>query len=67
MEEMIQGLMAKVGLDRAKAEKVVAFLQENASKVPQWLATNETAKNVMDRLPGGLGDKLGGMLGGNKP
>ncbi len=61
---MIQGLMNKVGIDRAKAEQVTAFLRENAAKVPQWLASNETAKAVMDKLPGGLGDKLGGMFGG---
>lgn len=66
MEQMLQGLMDKVGLDREKAERVIAFLKENAAQVPQWLATNETAKAVMDRLPGGLGDKLGGMFGGGK-
>jgi hypothetical protein len=66
MEEMIQGLMSRVGLDKEKAEQVVAFFKENASKVPQWLASNETARSVIDKLPGGLGDKLGGMFGGNK-
>jgi hypothetical protein len=64
MEEMIQGLMTKVGLDKEKAEQVVAFIRENATKVPQWLASNETARGVLDKLPGGLGDKLGGMFGG---
>lgn len=66
MEEMIQGLMSKVGIDREKAERVCAFLKENAARVPQWLASNETAKAVMDKLPGGLGDRLGDMLGGDK-
>ena len=61
MEELIEGLIAKVGLDKDKAEKVVSFLKENASKVPEWLASS----GALGKLPGGLGDKLGGMLGGD--
>jgi hypothetical protein len=66
MSELIDGLMAKVGLDKEKAERVVTFLKENAARVPQWLATNQTAQKVMDKLPGGLGDKIGGLFGGDK-
>lgn len=62
MEELINGLMTKVGLDKATAEKVISFLKENATKVPGWLASSDMGKQVLDKLPGGLG----GMFGGNK-
>lgn len=51
MDELISGLTEKVGLDKATAEKVIAFLKENASQVPGWLAK----AGVADKLPGGLG------------
>jgi hypothetical protein len=66
MDELIQGLVKKVGLDEATAKKVVAFLKENASQLPALLASNETAKSLVNQLPGGLGGMLGGLLGGNK-
>ncbi len=56
--EMIEGLMSKVGLDKATAEKVVAFLKDNASKVPQWISSNDTASSIAAKIPG-----LGGMFG----
>jgi hypothetical protein len=58
MEDFIEGLVAKVGLDRATAEKVVAFVKEHADEVPKWLASSGLA----DKLPGGLGDKLGKLF-----
>lgn len=51
MDELISGLTEKVGLDKETAEKVVAFLKENASEVPGWLAK----AGIADKLPGGLG------------
>ncbi|HUS67299.1 MAG TPA: hypothetical protein VMZ28_22330 [Kofleriaceae bacterium] len=54
MEEMIEGLMAKCGLSKEKAEKVVDFLKENASKVPEWLQSG-AAKDLAKKLPGPLG------------
>jgi hypothetical protein len=62
MEELVNQLVAKVGIDKATAEKVVAFLKEHATEVPQWLGQSDIAKGVMDKLPGGLG----GMFGGKK-
>jgi hypothetical protein len=61
MEEMIAGLMKKVGLDRATAEKVFAFVKDNAEKVPEWIGKNDTAKAIAGKIPG-----LGGMFGGDK-
>jgi hypothetical protein len=58
MEDFIQGLVQKVGLDRATAEKVVAFVKEHADDVPKWLASS----GIADKLPGGLGDKLGKLF-----
>jgi hypothetical protein len=62
MEELVNQLVAKVGIDRATAEKVVAFLKEHATELPKWLGENEMAKGMLDKLPGGLG----GMFGGKK-
>ena len=61
MDELIQGLVAKVGLDEETAKKVFTFLQENADSIPSWLTSSDLAKGVMDKIPGGLG----GLLGGN--
>jgi hypothetical protein len=62
MEEFIDQMAAKVGIDKATAEKVVAFLKEHAAELPKLLGENEMAKGMLDKLPGGIG----GMFGGNK-
>ncbi len=62
MEELIQNLADKVGLDRATAEKVADFIKDNASSIPGWIASSGLA----DKLPGGLGDQIAGFLGGEK-
>ncbi len=68
MDELINGLISRVGLDKATAEKVIAFLKEHAADLPQWLAKSGLADKVpaglADKLPGGLGGLLGG--GGGK-
>lgn len=56
MEELIKGLMTKVGLSKEQAEKVADFLEENAHKVPEWLGKSDTLKNLGKKLPGPLGD-----------
>ena len=56
MEDRIKGLMTKVGLSKEQAEKVANFLEENASKVPEWLGKSDTLKNLGKKLPGPLGD-----------
>jgi len=57
--EALDELTAKVGLDRGTAEKVVQFLKDNAHRLPELLGS-DAAKGVMDKLPGGLGEMLGG-------
>lgn len=56
MEELIKGLMTKVGLSKEQAEKVADFLEENASKVPEWLGKSDALKKLGQKLPGPLGD-----------
>ena len=55
MDEMIQQLVEKVGLDETKAAAVVEFLKENISKVPEWLGSSDVLESLKDKLPGGLG------------
>jgi hypothetical protein len=59
MDEPLNGWIAKVGLDKGTAETVRAFLDENAGKLPQWIASNETAKNLASNIPG-----AGSLFGG---
>jgi hypothetical protein len=58
MEEFVQKMIDKVGIDRATAEKVVAFLKDHAEDAVGLLSKS----GVKDKLPGGLGDKLGGLF-----
>ena len=60
MQDMINGLMEKVGLSEDQAKKVVEFLQENATKIPGWLG--EGLDTVKDTLGiGGDEDLLAGI------
>ena len=60
MEELVQQLVAKVGISEEQAKGVYAFLKENAHKVPEWLAAAGLDDAIKDKLPGGLGGMLGG-------
>lgn len=62
MEELINNLAEKVGLDRATAEKVADFIRDNAAEIPKWIGQSGLA----DKLPGGIGDAISGFLGGDK-
>jgi hypothetical protein len=57
MDELVNQLVERVGLERETAQKVADFLQEHASDVPRWLAKNETIKGLIDKF--GLGNVLG--------
>ncbi len=54
MDDLIKGLTEKVGIDKETAEKVVAFLKDNAADIPGLLAK----AGLADKLPGGLGKLL---------
>ncbi len=55
MEDFVNKMVEKVGIDKATAEKVVAFLKDHADDAVQLLQKS----GIADKLPGGLGDKLG--------
>ena len=58
MDEFIQKMVDKVGIDKSTAEKVVAFLKDHAEDAVKYLQSS----GIADKLPGGLGDKLGKMF-----
>ncbi|TPV94794.1 MAG: hypothetical protein B7733_13355 [Myxococcales bacterium FL481] len=65
MEEIIEGLIQKVGLTAEQADAVVEFLKEHADKLPALLSGGglgavAEATGLADKLPGGLGGLLGG-------
>ncbi|HEY0991516.1 MAG TPA: hypothetical protein VGD80_30895 [Kofleriaceae bacterium] len=58
MQDFIDKMAEKVGIDKATAAKVVAFLQEHSSDALALLQKS----GVADKLPGGVGDKLGKLF-----
>ncbi|MBA3393695.1 MAG: hypothetical protein H0T89_13685 [Deltaproteobacteria bacterium] len=58
MDEFVNKMVEKVGIDKATAEKVIAFLKEHADDAVAYLQKSGMA----DKLPGGLGDKLGKLF-----
>ncbi len=59
MEELINKLTERVGIDRGTAEKVADFIKDHASEIPGWLAQS----GIASHLPGGLGETVSGLLG----
>lgn len=55
MEQLINDICEKTGIDRSTAEKVAGYLKDNATKLPQLLGQQGG--------PGGIASKLGGMVG----
>lgn len=58
MEDFVNKMVEKVGIDKSTAEKVMAFLKDHADDAVKYLQSSGMA----DKLPGGLGDKLGKMF-----
>lgn len=58
MEDFVNKLVEKVGIDKATALKVVDFIKDHADDAMKLLKDHK----VLDKLPGGLGDKLGGLF-----
>ncbi len=59
MDELINQLVSKVGIDRATAEKVANFLKDNATEIPKWIGGNAMAQDMLNKMPGGLGNMFG--------
>ena len=58
MEEFVQKMAEKVGIDKSKAEQVMEFLKDHADEAVAYLQKS----GIADKLPGGLGDKLGKLF-----
>lgn len=55
MEEFIHQMIEKVGIDRATAEKVIAFLQEHAADLPALLGKAGSAEGLLNQAKGLFG------------
>jgi hypothetical protein len=58
MDEFLNKMSEKVGIDKATAEKVMAFLKDHADDAVKYLQSS----GIADKLPGGIGDKLGKLF-----
>ena len=58
MEEFVDKMVAQVGIDKATAHKVIEFLKDHADEAVAYLQKSGLA----DKLPGGIGDKLGKLF-----
>ena len=58
MDEFVQKMVDKVGIDKATAMKVIDFLKDHADDAVEYLQKS----GMKDKLPGGLGDKLGKLF-----
>jgi hypothetical protein len=58
MDEFLEKMSEKVGIDKDTAKKVVEFLQEHADEALPLIQKS----GVLDKLPGGLGKKLGDLF-----
>ncbi len=51
-------MVEKVGIDKATAHQVIDFLKDHADEAVAYLQKS----GIADKLPGGLGDKLGKLF-----
>jgi hypothetical protein len=58
MDEFVEKMSEQVGIDKDTAKKVIAFLQEHADEALPLIQKS----GALDKLPGGLGKKLGGLF-----
>ena len=58
MEDLVNKMVEKVGIDRATAEKVLAFLKEHSGEVVAWVQS-EAGQQAVGKLTGGLGGLFG--------
>ena len=58
MEDFVNKMVEKVGIDKATAMKVIDFLKDHSDEALEYLKKS----GVADKLPGGLGDKLGKLF-----
>lgn len=58
MEEFAEKMADKVGISKEQANKVMEFLKDHADDAVALLSKS----GIADKLPGGLGSKLGGLF-----
>jgi hypothetical protein len=58
MDEFVEKMSEKVGIDKDTAMKVIGFLQEHADEALPLIQKS----GVLDKLPGGLGKKIGDLF-----
>jgi len=58
MDEFVDKMSEKVGIDKDTAKKVIEFLQEHADEALPLIQKS----GVLEKLPGGLGKKLGDLF-----
>jgi hypothetical protein len=58
MEEFVSKMAEKVGIDKDTAKRVIDFLQEHADEALPVIQKS----GVLDKLPGGVGEKLGKLF-----
>jgi len=51
MEDFVNKMVEKVGIDKATAEKVLEFLKDHTDDAMKYLQES----GIKDKLPGGLG------------
>lgn len=58
MEEFLAKMAEKTGISKDQASKVMDFLKDHADEAVGYLQKS----GIADKLPGGLGDKLGKLF-----
>lgn len=58
MDEFVAKMSEKVGIDKDTAKKVITFLQEHADEALPLIQKS----GVLEKLPGGIGDKIGKLF-----
>lgn len=61
MENLIEDICQKTGIDRATAEKVAGYLKTNVTRIPQLLQGGEGSgglKGAASNIAGKVGDAM---------
>lgn len=63
MEKLINELVQKTGIERSSAEKVVGYLKDNASRLPELLGAGGGIADAAKGAAKGVVDKVGNVFG----
>lgn len=63
MEKLINELVQKTGIERSSAEKVVGYLKDNASRLPELLGSGGGIADAAKGAAKGVVDKVGNVFG----